>query len=182
MQEQEERVPSLFIVPLTQFFVGLFLFIALLNRQQDLAVLALLLLAVAVGAKLWSRFSLAAIDCRFEVDNGKVFPGEKIRLDLWVENAKFLPVWLEMKVPVGDALIPTSQKIPFTFKSGLLWYEKVGFRRELKAMRRGVHRVGPPRLRVGDLLGFYPREKKADQTLSILVYPRAAVNDNIHKS
>ena len=38
MPEQDDRVASLFIVPLMQGLVGLVLFIALLNRQRDLAV------------------------------------------------------------------------------------------------------------------------------------------------
>ena len=50
MDAQEERVPSLFSVPLVLFFVGVFLFIALLNGQRDLALWAILVIGESFRA------------------------------------------------------------------------------------------------------------------------------------
>jgi hypothetical protein len=124
IQAQEGRLPSLFIIPLIQFFVGVLLFIALLQSQRDLTVLALLVLGVAIGARLWSRMSLSGIKCSSMVDKQKVFPGETLTLRVHAENPKFLPVWLRMKVPVASGLSSSLDDATFTKESGLLWYER----------------------------------------------------------
>jgi len=172
MEAQESRLPTIFIVPLIQFFVGVLLFVALLHSQRDLAVLALLVLGVMGGARLWSRMSLSGIKCYSMVDKGKVFPGEMLTLHMRVENTKFLPVWLQMKVPVDGSLNPSSGDTTFTNESGLLWYQRARFHRELVAQRRGIHRVGPPYVKVGDLFGFFLREREEQEDLHVIVYPR----------
>jgi uncharacterized protein (DUF58 family) len=191
MEAQESRLPTIFIVPLMQFFIGALLFIALLHRQRDLAVLALLVLGVMGGARLWSRMSLSGIEYSSLVDKEKVFPGEAITLHIRVENKKFLPVWLQMNVPVDGSLKPFSEDTTtnyldadqlrikhlsafggFTNESGLLWYQRARFQWELVAQRRGIHRVGPPSVKVGDLFGFFLRERKEQEDLHVIVYPR----------
>jgi len=152
--------------------VGLVLFIALLNRQRDLAVLAFLVLGVFAGARAWSRLGLSSVHCDAAVDKAKVFPGEGLVLDVRAENAKFLPVWLQMVVPVEGALKSSTEQTTLTAACALLWHQGVSFRWELTALKRGVHRVGPPRMRVGDLLGFYPKERQEEETLSVVVYPK----------
>jgi len=42
----------------------------------------------------------------------------------------------------------------------------------LTAQKRGIYPVGPPRMAVGDLMGFYPRETGGGRELEIIVYPR----------
>ncbi len=172
MEALESRVPSLFIVPLMQFLVGVFLFIALLHGQRDLTTLALLVLGITIGARLWSRLSLSGIRCSSMVDTHKLFPGESLVLHVSAENAKFLPVWLQISVPVEGALGFSSGEMSFTSESGLLWYQQARFNWGLVARRRGVYRVGPPHIRVGDLFGFFPREKRTGDDLHIIVYPR----------
>jgi uncharacterized protein (DUF58 family) len=165
-------LPTLFIIPLVQFFVGIILFIALLHGQRDLTVLALLVLGATIGARLWSRLSLSGVRCSSIVDKHKVFPGESLALHVSVQNAKFLPVWLRMSVPIDSALDPSLGERTFTSESGLLWYQRARFNWGLVARRRGVHRVGPPHMEAGDLFGFFPREKKTEDDLHVIVYPR----------
>ena len=172
MQEYEERLPTIFLIPLMQFFVGLFLFIALLNRQWGLTVLTLLVLVTVKGAKIWSKSSLAGIKCHSVVDRMKAFPGETITLNARVENSKFLPVWVKMKVPVHGSLHSSGNDISLTKESGLLWYQKVSLQWELTAQRRGWHRIGPPHLMAGDLLGFFPKKREESESLHVIVYPR----------
>ena len=105
MEAQDRPVSSLFILPLTLFFVGLFLFIALLYGQRDLIILTLLVLGLAVGAKLWARMSLSGIRCRSGVDKQKLFPGESLTLRMSTENGKFLPVWFRVEIPVSSHLL-----------------------------------------------------------------------------
>lgn len=169
---QEDRVSSLFIVPLIQFLVGILLFVALLFRQEPLVLFCLLILGVAMGAKAWSWFSLSGITWDSTVDKQKVFPEESLCLQVRAKNAKFLPVWLRMTLPVRRGLSPSTKAHFLSRETGLLWYQQARFTWPLTAKKRGVHQVGPPRLEAGDLLGFFTREKKAKQTLEVVVYPR----------
>ncbi len=172
MESQESRVSSIFIIPLMQFFVGVLLFVALLHRQRDLAVLTILVLGVMGGVRLWSRMSLAGITCYSMVDKEKVFPGEMLTLHVRVENAKFLPVWLQITMPIDGSLNPSSDDTTITNESGLLWYQRAHFNRTLVAQQRGIHQVGPPHIKVADLFGFFPRERAERKDLHVIVYPR----------
>jgi uncharacterized protein (DUF58 family) len=172
MESQESRVSTVFIVPLMQFIVGALLFVALLHSQRDLAVLAILVLGVMGGVRLWSRMSLAGIKCYSTVDKGKAFPGEVLTLHVRVENAKFLPVWLQITMPIDGLLNPSSDDTTFTNESGLLWYQRAHFNSTLIAQQRGIHYIGPPHIKVADLFGFFPRERGEKKDLHVIVYPR----------
>jgi uncharacterized protein (DUF58 family) len=172
MEGQDRGVPSIFVIPLMQFFVGLLLFIALLYGLRDLTVLAFLILGLAAGAKLWTRMSLSGIKSHSMVDKSKVFPGEKITLRISAENEKFLPIWLQIKVPVNGSLHPSTGETTLTKESSLLWYQRAYFQWELIAQRRGVHQIGPPHIIAGDLFAFFSREKKAEESHHIVIYPR----------
>jgi len=172
VEEQEERLPSAFIIPLILFFVGLLLFIALLTGQNDLTVFTCLVIFMALGANIWSRLSLSRIKCDLGVDSRKVFPGETITVTLKAENAKLLPVRLRMKLPLEGPLQPSGEKSILTAESGLLWFQRASFARKIAAPGRGWHRLGPPHMSAGDLFGFFNREKTATRSLHITVYPR----------
>ena len=172
MELQESRVPTVFIIPLMQFFVGVLLFVALLHNQRDLAVLAILVLGVMGGVRLWSRMSLSGIKCYSMVDKGKVFPGEVLTLHVRLENAKFLPVWLQIKMSIDSSLNPSPDNATITNESGLLWYQRAHFNHTLVAQQRGIHHVGPSHIKVADLFGFFPRERGEQEDLHVIVYPR----------
>ncbi len=173
--DSEERVPSLFILPLILFFVALILFLALLNRQTDLAVLCFLVIGMAGGAKLWARRSLAGMGCRASVDKARAFPGETVILKTVVKNEKLLPVWLRITASAEGCELPSSLEKVLKKETRLLWYQSVLFEWELTARRRGVHAIGPFRLQAGDLFGFYSSEKSVGEPLSLIVYPKLAL-------
>jgi len=172
METLERPLPSVFIVPLMEFLVGVCLFIALLYGQRELTLLGLLVLGITIGARLWSRLSLLKIRSFAVVDKPKLFPDESFVLRVSVANAKFLPVWLQMNVPFEDAFDPASGEMRFTGECGLLWYQEVRFTRELIARQRGVYRLGPAWMRVGDLFGFFSRQKRTTDDIEVIVYPR----------
>ena len=155
-----------------QFIVGLLLFIALLHGDRNLTIFALLVLGMASGAKLWTRISLSGIKCHSAVDQQKVFPGQKLTLRISAENDKFLPVWLQVNVPVDNLLHPASDETTLTKESSLLWYQRAHFQWELTAQSRGVYQIGPAHIVAGDLFAFFSREKKAEEFHHIIVYPR----------
>ena len=172
MEGQDRGVPTIFVIPLMQFFVGLLLFIALLNGLRDLAVLTLLVLGLVFGTKLWSRISLSGIKSHSTLNKQKVFPGEKLTLKISAENKKFLPVWLQMQVPVIGPIYPCSGEATLTKEDSLLWYQRTHFEWELTARRRGVHQIGPSHILAGDLFAFFSREKKEEEFHQLIVYPR----------
>jgi uncharacterized protein (DUF58 family) len=172
MGEKDRGVPTLFIVPLTLFFVGLLLFVALLVGQRDLAILSILVLSMAIGARLWTRVSLSGIECHSRVDRPKLFPGEKLTLTVSVANSKFLPVGIQMEISLDDPLRPPSNDKILKDEGSLLWHQKDHFAWELTAQRRGFHHIGPFRVLAGDLFAFFLKEKKIEESHSIVVYPR----------
>lgn len=172
MDAQDRGVPTIFVIPLTQFLVGSLLFIALLHGEHDLTILSLLVLGMVFGAKLWTRISLSGIKSHSMVDKQKVFPGEKLTLRISAENKKFLPVWLQVNVPLDGPLCPSSDETTLTKEDSLLWYQRAHFQWELTAKRRGVHQIGPPHILAGNLFAFFSKEKKAEGFHHIIVYPR----------
>lgn len=172
MEGQDRAIPTIFATPLIQVFVGGLLMIALLNGQRDLTVLALLVLGTAFAANLWARISLSGIQCHSQVDKGKVFPGETLKLKISAENRKFLPVWLQIKVPIPGSIASSSGEKELTKEDSLLWYQKGQFEWELTVHLRGVHQIGPLHIRAGDLFAFFSREKEGEEFHQIIVYPR----------
>ena len=172
MEAPDRGVPTLFVIPPIQILVGILLFIALLYGQRDLIVLTLLVLGITGGARLWARMSLSGVQYRLRVDKQKVFPGEHLTLRITAENGKLLPIWLEMKIPVGSLLQNSSRGKVLTKECSLLWHQKTDFQWELNAGRRGVYEIGPLHILAGDLFSFFSRHQRADEFHSIIVYPR----------
>lgn len=172
MDPQETRVTSLFGIPVIQVLIGILLFAALLHLERDVILITVLLLGLMTLARLWSKWGVSGVTARLSADKTRVFPGETFTLGIEAGNAKFLPVWLQVDVELNPALRPPDQETRLSKESGMLSYERVEFHWELGAERRGLYRIGPPGLRVADLLGFFPREKSQPDALNILVYPR----------
>ncbi len=171
--QPENREPTIFNSLLTLFFVGIFLFVALLYRQNDLSLLAILILIVVGGAKAWSSMSPARIRCDSAIDTRRVFPGETISLATTVENGKWLPVWLRIMWSYDGALKPVGDSGNLIRQeAAVLWHQTVKFSQDFVALRRGVYQVGPPRIRTSDFLGFFEKEKSVRDVTHIIVYPR----------
>jgi uncharacterized protein (DUF58 family) len=173
VEQQESREPTIFNSLFMLFFVGILLFIALLYRQNELSLLAILILVVVVGAKAWTRMSATRIRWDSAINNQRVFPGESVTLATTVENGKWLPVWINIKWSFDGALEPVGDRDTFTrHEAAVLWHQSVNFHQALVALRRGVYQVGPPRIRTSDFLGFFEKEISARDVTHILVYPR----------
>ncbi len=173
IEEQEYREPTIFNSLFVLFFVGIFLFIALIYRQNELSLLAILILIVVGGAKAWSGMSASRIRWNSAIDNQKVFPGESVTLATTVENGKWLPVWLKIKWSFDGALEPVGGRDEISRQgAAVLWHQSVNFHQALVARRRGVYQVGPPRIRTSDFLGFFEKKVTARDVTHILVYPR----------
>ena len=163
---------GIFFTSIVLAFVALALFLALLYHQFELTLFALTLLVLAIGLKLWSRFSTRHLTYRLTLDKQKVFPGEKIEFRVVIENNKLLPVLVETRILLPRNLVPEDREHRIRERSGVLWHQKISFRRELCPARRGVYRSGAPRLITGDFFGFFPRPTSEEHQVDILVFPR----------
>ena len=171
MPPTEDRIPSLFAIPMILVFVAIILFIGLVQRHGELSLMAGLVLFVFGGAYGWSKLSSARLKCRMTVDKRRMFPGEDFSVAVWVENAKPLPIWVRVQVSEYEQTDAFAPHAEFTGQCGLLWYQKTGFLWQATALRRGVHSLGLPYVTTADLFGFFPihhREKPEE----IIVYPR----------
>ncbi len=166
------RISSLFATVPLLLFAGLCLFLALAYRQTDLVLLSLLVLGVMGSLRLWASLSLFRVNCASFLDKTRVFAGERLTLEARVDNRKALPVWLEIDVHLhGVKGVPSGETL-LTAGSGLLWYQETSLRWNILAGSRGVHEIGPLRVASSDLFGFFPRERKPDGPLQVIVYPR----------
>lgn len=172
MTGQVYRETSIFGMPLMQFLVGVLLFAALLFTQRNLIIAAVLILGLMTLLKIWSRLSSSGVTCLSTVDKDRLFPGEKFTLRLRVENAKFLPVWLQISLFSASDLVFYPDEMPPARQGGLLGYQRALFKWQMIARKRGVYRIGPPHLRIGDFFGFFLKEKKEQHSLEIIVYPK----------
>jgi uncharacterized protein (DUF58 family) len=172
MKPQDQGVPSIFVIPFVQVILGLLLFVALFYSERYLAVWALLVLGLVAGTKQWARISLSGIKCDSTMDKERAFPDEKLTLRISAENRKLLPVWLQVNVPAGGLLLPSSAERTLTKETRLLWYQRAHFQWELTAQRRGVYQIGPCQLLAGDLFAFFSKAKNTEASHSIIVYPR----------
>ncbi len=166
------RVPSLFVTMMMLFFVGIFLFAALLTRRQELAILCLLVLGMAAGMKIWTLFSASSIRCASLVSARRLFAGETLSLSVNAENRKFLPVWIEVSVPVAGSSQVSFGTAPPAAQTDLFWFQTARFQWDVTPERRGVYDVGPMKMASGDLFGFYITEQEIGERIEVIVYPR----------
>lgn len=163
MTAKVKTYASVFTMPLLLGVVSLVLLIALLSGQSSLLLLCALLLVLVAGAKAWSHHSLAQLRSALRVDRERLFPDDNLTLAVDVENTRFLPVWLQVAVPLGAARSSAD--------TTLFAFQRATFEWKAKPGRRGVHRVGPVELEAADPLGFFPNVRLASSR-EILVYPR----------
>jgi uncharacterized protein (DUF58 family) len=170
---QWERPPTIFNSPLILFFVGIFLFLALLYRQIDLALLSILVFIIIGGAMVWGRLSSARISCTSTVDCRRLFPGETVAHFTTVENGKWLPISVRIDRPQSGGVEPVGNGGERNQQqASMLWYQTAEFHQRFTALHRGVFRLGAPRIRTSDLLGFFEKEAGTANATEIIVYPR----------
>ena len=166
--EVQTKTASVFTWSLSAVLLAMALLVALLTSQAALALLCVLLLSTTAGARLWSRFSLARLKTSLTVDKHRLFPGEALSVQIEVQNAKLLPVWLQLGVPLSDAFERTQGPAR---EGGLSGYQRLRFEWQVGAQRRGVHELGPIELVAGDPLGFFAR-KMFGASAQVVIFPR----------
>ena len=158
------------------------LFIGLVASQGLLLVLGALSLIVSLVAKYWDRFAFQKVTHFRTLSNTRAFVGDSVEYVITLSNEKVLPlIWLDIQ----DAF-PEGLELPGGILRGsgaevtrqhcittsLLPYQKVTWKYKIECTARGYHRIGPVRLRSGDIFGFSSAEIHYPKVEHLLVYPR----------
>lgn len=170
-------------------FALLLLAAGFLLTRPGLLELAGLMLTVLAVAWAWDRWSLRAFEYRRRLHYKRAFPGEKVPLDLRVENRKFLPVaWLRTRDRWPLALAPEDESLLLPSHlpgEGILalllamrGFSRLRRRLEVVFRRRGIYTVGPALAESGDPFGLYRRETMVQPEERVVVFPEVrAVRD-----
>lgn len=167
-----EAPASVFLIFFVQAFMLLCLFFALTYDVTELTLFSLIILAIGLGAYLWSRASLNRVTCKMTLNRERLFPGKSLKIGIRAINAKFLPILFKVNLFVPRAVAGSDAGQWISEESGLLWFQQTTFFREFFPNQRGVFDLGPPRVRGGDLFGFFFRHQAVKDRFEVIVYPR----------
>lgn len=148
------------------------------------AIILLGLVLVPTGAirEVWARRGLEGIEYRRHLPRSRAVVGDEIPIDISVWNRKALPLaWLQVEDEASARVVVRERDLARA-ESGALalrnaWtlapYERVVRHFHVVAERRGIYRLGPARLEVGDLLARPAATGTSPGTDTWIVRPRS---------
>ena len=119
----------------------------------------------------------------------RAFIGDTLEYTVALNNDKALPlIWMEAQDPFPDGLelagavvrgatLETNRHHSIT--TSLLPYQRASWVFPMRCTRRGYHRIGPVRMRSGDIFGFSSTESRQSDVQNLLVYPRIVDIENL---
>jgi uncharacterized protein (DUF58 family) len=135
-------------------------------------------LVLAILPRLWSRYTLRNLSAKISINHNRAFPGENIELNFELANKGVPLPWLETEVELPHRLVTGKNSASrYTWKR-LRWVtslshgQVITWKQTIEAKARGDYRLGPLRLRSGDMFGLFSRELVLPAFQSLLVYPR----------
>ena len=156
--------------------------IGLVASQGLLLVVGSLIMVIALVARVWDRFVLRRVTHTRLLSRQRAFIGDSLGYSVTLYNDKILPlIWVDIRDTFPDGLELTGghlhsggMEMPQQHRitTSLLPYQRVTWKYDLRCCRRGYHRIGPVRLRSGDIFGFSSKESRFTDTDHLLVYPR----------
>jgi len=157
--------------------LGVLIFSAF-KQMVPLLASTVFLLVLSILPRFWSHYALRGLSGRIGISHGRAFPGEEIELTFELVN-KGLPLsWLETEIELPYRLV-TGKRSPSLYTwERLRWVtalshgQVITWKHTVEAKARGDYRLGPLRLRSGDMFGLFPRELVLPHFQSLLVYPR----------
>jgi len=158
------------------------IFIGLVASQGLLLVVGSLVLVLALAARIWERFAFRSVSHTRSISRKRAFIGDTIDYSVSLDNDKVLPlIWVDIQDSFPEGLDLTGATMrgtglelnrQHTITTSLLPYQKATWKYSLMCSERGYHRIGPVRLRTGDIFGFNSAETRYNQFDHILVFPR----------
>lgn len=161
---------------------GLLVLVGLLVSSGLLLVVGSMVAVVWVTARLWERYCFRKVSYERKVGRRRAFIGDSIDYSVSLTNDKPLPlIWVEAQDPFPEGLelqgavirgasLETNRHHSIT--TSLLPYQRATWNFKMRCARRGYHRIGPVRMRSGDIFGFSATETRLSAVNDVLVYPR----------
>ena len=161
---------------------GLLVFVGLLASNGLLLVVGSLVAVVWLSARLWERYCFRKVTYDRKLGRRRAFIGDTVDYTVALNNEKPLPlIWVETQDPfpeglelsgatVRGATLETNRHHSIT--ASLLPYQRASWKFSMRCLRRGLHRIGPVRMRSSDIFGFVATETRLHDAADILVYPR----------
>ena len=161
---------------------GLLVFVGLLSSSGLLLAVGSLVAVVWLAARVWERYGFRRVVYSRQVGRRRAFIGDTVEYTVALSNDKPLPlIWVEAQDPfpeglelagavVRGATLETNRHHSIT--ASLLPYQRATWKFVMRCNRRGYHRIGPVRMRSGDIFGFASSETRHTGVDNILVYPR----------
>ena len=164
------------------FLSGVMIFIGLVASEGLLLVVGSLVIVLAIAARIWDRYAFRSVSHSRSISRQRAFIGDTVDYSVSLDNDKVLPlIWVDLQDSFPDGLDLTGATMrgtglesnrQHTITTSLLPYQKATWKYSLTCSERGYHRIGPVRLRTGDIFGFSSAETRYNQFDHILVYPR----------
>ncbi len=156
--------------------------IGLLASSPLVIILGMLVLGASTAGRLWARVSLEEVYFTRALSERRLFVGETAELRLTLENRKGLPVpWIEVREQLPRDLPLVGAKMQSSGTPGrailqrntaLGRHDRLEWPVTFRAVQRGYYRIGPTRLRSGDIFGFFDREEIVPALAErLVVYP-----------
>src|SRR5215207_543814 len=148
--------------------VVLVLIAAFLRGDFALTLIYLVVGALAMGT-WWCRRALGQVDAKRHF-NTHAFLGEKIKIDLQVQNKGWLPVpWLELR-----ETLPVALAGPYSFQTvtNLGPRAEAQFEYFVQARKRGYYPIGPLTISTGDILGLSDSLQVHSPAEALIIYPK----------
>ena len=148
--------------------IVLLLIAALMRGDFALTLIYLVVGGLAAGL-WWGHRALAQVETKRRF-NAHAFLGEKVQIDLHVQNKGWLPVpWLELRETLPVALVG-----PNSFQSviNLGPHADANFEYSVEARKRGYYQIGPLSISTGDILGLSESLQAENQAEHLVVYPK----------
>jgi uncharacterized protein (DUF58 family) len=143
--------------------------IAAFLRGDFALTLIYLVIGGLVAGLWWSRRALARVEIKRRF-NTHAFLGERVNIDLHVQNLGWLPVlWLELRETLPVALVG-----PNNFQSVIHLGPQgaADFEYSVEARKRGYYPLGPLFVSSGDILGLRDAQQLEYPPEHLVVYPR----------
>jgi uncharacterized protein (DUF58 family) len=150
-------------------FLLLLFVIAAFLRVDFFFTIVYLFFAVYLFSRLWTQRTVDRLRVQRRFTD-RAFPGERVTVDLTVQNTGWLPVpWLEVHESLRVELT-----VPPFYREVVSLGPREGrhFHYTLHCRRRGYYPVGPLMMRTGDLMGIVRPSQAQAAPEYIAVYPR----------
>ncbi len=148
---------------------ALLLFIASFLHGEFALTLLYLIVGALVAAMWWCYRALGQVETKRRF-NTHVFLGEKVKINLRVQNKGWLPLpWLELR----DTL-PVALAGPHSFKmvTNLGACADSNFEYFVEARKRGYYPIGPLSISTGDIFGVNESLQAENPAEHLVVYPK----------